>query len=1254
MEVFDLEENNFIELPLVFSTPKLPVASESVPRQEDVDRWPHLKGVRVAEINADVGLLIGHDVPKALEPKEVRESQNGGPYAAKTLLGWAINGPLGRNGSAKRTSNFIRADTALDQQFQRFCNMEFNDSLLDNERAMSLEDKRALNIMESTAVLKEGHYEIAMPWRYSPLCLPNNRVLAEHRLKLLRRRLAKDPVLFQKYSAFIDNLLDRAYARKVPDNRLYRSGEATWFLPHHPVFHPKKPEKVRVVFDCAAKYKGVSLNDVLLQGPDMTNTLVGVLTRFRQERTAIMADIESMFYQVRVRPDDSDVLRFLWWPGNDLQSRPEEYQMAVHLFGAVSSPSCANFALRKTAEDNFQRFDFEVINTVRRNFYVDDCLKSVPSESEAIRLTADLRRLLERGGFNLTKWVSNSRKLIESVPESDRAGSFKDLHDSQMPVERALGVRWDVEGDIFCFKIEVNDKPLTRRGLLSVVSSVYDPLGFAAPVILPAKAILQDLCRKRLEWDDPIPTEVKERWLKWLKDLPKLEHFSVDRCFKPQNFGKTASLQLHHFSDASQQGYGAVSYLRSMDDKGTIHCSFVMGKARTAPLKSITIPRLELSAAVLASRLDKIIRREIDLPIHESVFWTDSTCVINYIRSNDKRFHTFVANRVAIIHDGSSPSQWRYVSTEANPADDASRGLAIDSLIKKNRWIRGPDFLWEQESRWPAQPITVREISDDDPEIKRETHTFFTVSDAGTNSMNKLLEKFSSWSRLKKIMAWILRYRDGLRASCERRKRESSLALKSTVGRESESINVDEINRAEKEVLKFVQRQSFEEEMSRLEEKGEGSGDNSSKSNKEKESLVKKTSAIYKLAPMKIDGLLYVGGRLTQASIPNAAKHQIILPKKHHVVDLIVRHYHLKSGHSGLEHVLSLIRQRFWILKARTAVKSVLRGCFDCKRRQAPLGEQQMADLPTDRVTPEKPPFTFVGVDCFGPFVVRRGRSLVKRYGVLFTCLSIRAIHLEVAHSLDTDSFINAMRRFIARRGQPEEVRSDNGGNFVRGERELREAIEGWNQHKIGEFLLQRHVRWTFNPPGGSHHGGIWERCIRTVRKVMGALTKEQILDDEGLATLLCEVESIVNGRPVTKVSDDPRDMEALTPNHLLLLRSGPSAPPGLFSKDEIYSRRRWRQVQYLADIFWRRWVKEYLPSLQERQKWNRPRRNFAVDDIVLVADLSCPRSCWPLGRILDVHRNTQDGYVRRVTVQTKGSILQRPIDKIVFLESAN
>ena len=312
-----------------------------------------------------------------------------------------------------------------------------------------------------------------------------------------------------------------------------------------------------------------------------------------------------------------------------------------------------------------------------------------------------------------------------------------------------------------------------------------------------------------------------------------------------------------------------------------------------------------------------------------------------------------------------------------------------------------------------------------------------------------------------------------------------------------------------------------------------------------------------------------------------------------------------------------------------------------------------MADLPKDRITPDKPPFSFVGVDCFGPFIVRRGRSMVKRYGVLYTCLTVRAIHIEVVHSLDTNCFINSMRRFIARRGKPEQMRSDNGGNFVCGEKELRSAIDDWNQEKIAEFLLQRNIQWTFNPPAGSHHGGVWERCIRTVRKVMNALLKEQVLDDEGLSTLMCEVESIVNSRPLTKVSDDPRDLEALTPNHLLLLRSNSTLPPGLFRKEDLYSRRRWRQVQYLSDVFWRRWLKEYLPSLQERQKWGRSTSNFQVGDVVLVVDEKSPRSSWPLGLIIDVKPNRGDSLVRMVTLRTKYAILDRPIDKIVLLEAS-
>lgn len=335
-----------------------------------------------------------------------------------------------------------------------------------------------------------------------------------------------------------------------------------------------------------------------------------------------------------------------------------------------------------------------------------------------------------------------------------------------------------------------------------------------------------------------------------------------------------------------------------------------------------------------------------------------------------------------------------------------------------------------------------------------------------------------------------------------------------------------------------------------------------------------------------------------------------------------MRYYHLISGHSGLEHTLSLVRKKYWI------DRRILNSCFDCRRRQEPVGQQKMASLPEDRVNPSEPLFSYVGVDCFGLLDVCRCRSTVKRYGVIFTCLSSRTIHIEAVHSLDMDSFIEALRRFIARRGQLLLMRSDNSGNFVKAERELRVAVRDWNQDKIHDFLLAKNIKWLFNPPAGSHHGGVWECCIRTVRKVMKALMKEQPLNDEVLLTMMCEVEAIINGWPITKVSDDPKDPEPLTPNHLLLLRSGPTLPPSRFGKEDSYSCRRWKQVQYLVDIFWRRWIREYLPTLQERKKWSNIDRNFAVDDVVLVLDESVPRSSWPLGRIIEVYQNKRDGMV--------------------------
>ena len=309
-----------------------------------------------------------------------------------------------------------------------------------------------------------------------------------------------------------------------------------------------------------------------------------------------------------------------------------------------------------------------------------------------------------------------------------------------------------------------------------------------------------------------------------------------------------------------------------------------------------------------------------------------------------------------------------------------------------------------------------------------------------------------------------------------------------------------------------------------------------------------------------------------------------------------------------------------------------------------------MSDLPEERVTPSTRPFVHVGVDCFGPFFVKRGRGREKRYGCIFTCLTMRAVHIEKLASLDTDSFMNAFMRFRSRRGDVEHIRSDNGTNFTAGEKELREAIEQWNSSaKLREYFLLKEIKWDFNPPSASHMGDIWERQIRTVRKTLDALMKDQILDDEQLDTLFCEVESIVNSRPMTPVSTDPQDSEPLTPNHLLLLHSGPSTPPGSFNKHDLYAKR-WRHVQFLADLFWRRWTKEYLPLLQLRQKWLTPKPNISVGDVVLVVDEQAPRKTWPLAKVVNTFPG-RDGLTRSAEVQTRWTVLKRPIHKLCVLE---
>ena len=652
-----------------------------------------------------------------------------------------------------------------------------------------------------------------------------------------------------------------------------------------------------------------------------------------------------------------------------------------------------------------------------------------------------------------------------------------------------------------------------------------------------------------------------------------------------------------------------------------------MGKCRNSPIKRPTIPRLELLVAVMAVRLSKLITAEFDWEIDNIIFWTDSTTVLQYIYNESRRFHRFVATRLEEIHEHTKPDQWRYVPGRLNPADDGSRGLSIEAFTPGYRV--GPDFLHQSMDQWPSAKIV--EVPENDVEVlKKQVCQNVVVADQG---LPWLLKRLSSWPKLQRCVSWLIRS-------------VTFLQHKSTPLFCPNQITLIEMKVAARVIIKLAQLEYFQSEILAL----------------ESERKIKSNSRLVSLNPVMKNGVLCVGGRLKHAPLATEAINPMIVPNEHHVAELIISYYHHILGHAEREHVLSVVRQWYWVLNAWALTRQILRRCTTCRRYNEMPMAQKMGDLPGAKLTPYKPPFTFTGLDIFGPFSVKRGRSSQKIYGCIFVCFTTRAVHIEDVGSLETDTFILALRRFISVRGAVKELWSDNGTNSTAGEKELSSLKREWNQraitkatHEKGvEWQFQPFKQWHFQPPTASHMSGVWERLIRSVRKVMKAILghPHAFIDREALRTLFAEVVGILNTRPLCSSSDDPKDTEALTPSHSLQQRQGLAIPSGVFEYSEIFSRKKWKRAQVLANQFWVRWVREYLPILHERKKWFLPKRNLQVNDLVLVVDSIQPRSHWNLGRVTKVFPG-RDSLVRAAEVKTKSSNYVRPITKLCLLEEA-
>lgn len=1213
-----------------FTTSFLSVDPRTIPTPETASKHRHLEKIanqlHPYDPNCIAGLLIGYDNSQILMPVEV---VCGAPFGLKTCLGWTIIGENQISSPPSEAAGVLMASmssqsaegpvvhvyrTRVDQaSVQDVLNVLERDFIERDTGTFSQDDMKFLDIIGNGIRVNElGHYEMPLPFREENPALPNNRSSAFTRAMGLKRQLEKDPVKQEHYVTFMNDLLAKGHAERVPESELDNSPK--WYIPHHGVYNPKKPGKIRVVFDCAARFQGVCINDVLLQGPDLINSLVGVLLRFRKGKIALSCDIQQMYHQFHVRPCHRDYLRFLWWEDGDLAKPLRDFRMTVHIFGAASSPGCANYGLKQAGKD-YAYIDEDAAQFLQQNFYVDDGLHAADDVETAARVLKGAVKICQEVQMRLHKITSNSEELLALFPEEERAERKpRDLGKAEEgPVERVLGLQWLTEEDVFTFTQNVKSKPATRRGMLSTVAALYDPLGFISPVVLQGRMLLHQTCRDELDWDDPLPVEMERAWNGWLAGLGDLPKLRIPRSFVPPDFGGVRGAELHHFSDASADGYGQCSYLRLIDEDGRVHCSLAMAKSRVTPMKKTTIPRSELQAATLSVRMSTFLDKQLKYDGLKHHFWTDSQIVLAYLANHHSKFHVFVANRVGEILRHSELSQWSYIPTGLNPADMASRG-ATASDLQKSVWFHGPEILWQEKETesWPTRQKF--DIPDGDVEVRA------TAPGTSSTPEKEQMSEATTWAGLlggitRVLKKWVKKYRN-----------MSMLEVRAL---------------AERKLIAIAQR----------------------------EHLTNPTPAVQntlkQLGCISRDGLLVVGGRVKRkddATLP------VLLPRDAHLTKLIVRHGHKETGHAGRTTTIHAIRQRgYWIIGVRRVVSQILKSCVHCIRHHgAPMG-QKMADLPDERTT-ESPPFSYCGIDCFGPFQVKDGRKTLKRYALLITCLASRAVHIETLDDMTTDCFIDALRRVIAIRGPIRQIRSDRGTNFVGASNELKRAWEEMPKDDLKTTLLGKfQCEWLFNPPSASHTGGVWERLIRSARRILnGLLTSPGVtLTTSSLRTLLYEVMAVMNSRPLSVESlEDPTGPLPLTPNHVLTMKSpGILPPPGVFERADVYLRKQWRKVQHLADVFWEKWRKDYLVTLQSKRKWQCERPNLAPGDVVLMVEDGVCRGDWKLARVEEVYPS-EDGLVRRCLLRVakpthapgdnsgarSTTMLERPVTKVVLL----
>ena len=890
----------------------------------DLLSLPHLKGLKFAhpvstQERFDIDMLIGADYYwDFIGDKIIRGT---GPTAVSSPFGYLLSGPKhsGRSPTAVKILH-VMTEMIPEPPIENYWKLEtigIKDDASLTETAIKKE--RAYETYRDTCLRREnGHFVAKLPWKSNHSPLPTNYEVTRNRTQSMIRRLPS--TLVSVYNSYMQEQVKRDFIEPVPDD----DPETGHYLPHRSIKRDSETTPIRVVYDCSCRSgkTSPSLNDCLEKGPPLLNDLTSILIRFRANPIAFTSDVEKAFLQIRLEPDEKKFTKFLWLSDpENIDSKLITYQFKSVLFGAVCSPFILNAVIKTQMEAHP---NVPTADDLKRNIYVDDVVAGCTDEIQASQYYAESTRLMETSGFNLRSWSSNSESVRQLARDD---GKLK-----QQQQVGVLGLQWDSHADTLTFNaIKSSDELyITKRSVVSLAASLYDPLGLLSPVHVRAKRFIQTLWKSGMHWDDPLSTQQLKVWKPIATSLDQVSTTTIDRqYFKVLNNTTNKDCELHIFADASTVAFGAVVYI-----KQNSQTSIVMAKTRVAPVKNqtLTLPRLELMAIVIATRLSKFVEEALKLKYNftEKTIWSDSQVALGWI-TNGKLLSVFNQNRVQEINQ--STHKFKYVPTDQNPADLLTRGISTMSLKRSHLWWSGPEWLPTRDN-WPVPNLFDSTLHVATPEITSVNHMITRESsdinlselpgtdlvsseiDSDIPSINKRLEKSlsgnepetvsmetnfepiglqhvinpntqSSLVRLLNVTSYVHRFIELLKFK----------AGISTVTPKTGPITAEETTMAETEWIKAIQLQVYGDTLSNLRLR-----------NKRYGPLVQQLDLF-----LDTEGIVRCGGRLHNAQISYAAKFPALLPKDHHVTTLIIRDEHYRLKHAGTQALVTSIRQRYWI-----------------------------------------------------------------------------------------------------------------------------------------------------------------------------------------------------------------------------------------------------------------------------------------------------------------------------------------------------